>query len=141
MSKQVRQFFGIIQTHIAGEIICETADAHLALAELLVERGDGKAAAEHYDRLVALAPDNHGFALARAQLMLDLGLYPQAVDGLAPFADAEVPDPAAILLLAKVHLAASRSEKAIERYRQFLALVPDAPEQSEVEAALAELGG
>jgi tetratricopeptide (TPR) repeat protein len=118
-----------------------STDAHLALAELLVERGDGEAAAEHYDRLVALAPDNHGFALARARLMLDLGLYPQAVDGLVPFADAESPDAAAVLLLARVQHAAGKTEKAIERYRQFLALMPDAPEKADIEAALAELGG
>ena len=90
---------------------------------------------------MALEPDNHGFAMARAKLMLDLGLYPRAVDGLMPFADAEAPDPAAILLLAKVQQAAGKTEKAIERYRQFLTLMPDAPEKAEAEAALAELGG
>ena len=26
MSKQVRQFFGLYETHIAGEIVCDTAD-------------------------------------------------------------------------------------------------------------------
>lgn len=116
-----------------------STDAHLALAELLLERGDGQAAAKAYDRLIALAPDNHGFALARAQVYLDLALYPQAVDGLTPFADAETPDPAAVLLLAKVQEAAGRTEKAADRYRQYLALLPDAPNKADVEAALESL--
>lgn len=124
-----------------ADYVPASTDAHLALAELLLERDDRQAAAEHYDRLVELAPSDRGFALARAQLMLDLGLYPQAVDGLTPFADAEAPDPAAVLLLAKVQQAAGRSEKATERYRQYLVLVPDAPDKAEVEAALAGLGG
>ena len=116
-----------------------SADAQLALAELLVEREDLQSAADHYDRLVALAPDNADFALARAQVMLDLSLYPQAVDGLTPFADADTPNAAAVLLLARVQQAAGRNDKAAERYRQYLALVPDAPEKTEIEAALAAI--
>lgn len=122
-----------------ADYVPTSTDAHLALAELLLERDDGEAAAEVYDTLVALAPENHGFGLARAQVYLDLGLYPQAVDGLTRFADAETPDPAAVLLLARVQQAAGRNERAIERYRQYLALAPDAPDKAEVEAALEDL--
>nr|WP_295891069.1 tetratricopeptide repeat protein [uncultured Devosia sp.] len=118
-----------------------STDAHLALAELLLERNDAKGAAAHYDRLVALDPASFDYATARTQVLLDLGRYAQAVDGLTPFADAEPPEPAAVLLLARVQHQAGRTERAIERYRQYLTLLPDAPEKAEVEAALLELGG
>jgi tetratricopeptide (TPR) repeat protein len=123
-----------------AEYVPGSADAHLALAELLLERNDPEGAAEHYDRLVTLDPANFDYATARTQVLLELGRYPQAVDGLTPFADAETPNPAAVLLLARVQHQAGRTEKAVERYRQFLALLPEAPEKAEVEAALAELG-
>jgi tetratricopeptide (TPR) repeat protein len=123
-----------------AEYVPGSADAHLALAELLLERNDPEIAAEHYDRLVTLDPANFDYATARTQVLLELGRYPQAVDGLTPFADAETPNPAAVLLLARVQHQAGRTEKAVERYRQFLALRPEAPEKAEVEAALAELG-
>lgn len=124
-----------------ADYVPTSVEAHLALAELLVERDDKATAAEHYDRVVELDPDNLDHALARAHLMLDLGLYPQAADGLTPFADAETPEPSAVLLLGKVRQTAGQSERAVERYRQYLALVPDAPDKTEIEAALAELGG
>lgn len=117
----------------------DSVEAHLALAELLLERNDREGATEHYDKLVALDPANLDYATARAQLMLDLGLYAQAVDGLTPFADAETAEPAAVLLLARVQQAAGRNERAAERYRQYLELVPDASDKAEVEAVLAEL--
>ena len=113
--------------------------AHLALAELLVERDDKAGAAARYARLATLDPANLAYATTRAQLLLDLGLYAQAVDSLTPFADAEAPEPSAVLLLAKIQQAAGRSERAAERYRQFLAIAPDAPERADVEAALATL--
>lgn len=114
-------------------------DAHLTLAELLRERNDPKGAAEHYDRVVALDPASLAHASARTQVLLDLGRYAQAVDGLTPFADAETPDPAAVLLLARVQQAAGRNERAAERYRQYLALAPDAVDTLEIQAVLAEL--
>jgi tetratricopeptide (TPR) repeat protein len=123
-----------------AEYVPGSADAHLALAELLLERNDPEGAAEHYDRLVTFDPDNFDYATARTQVLLALGRYPQAVDGLVPFADAETPNPAAVLLLARVQHQAGQAEKAVERYRQFLALRPEAPQKTEVEAALAELG-
>jgi tetratricopeptide (TPR) repeat protein len=122
-----------------ADYVPNSAEAHLALAELLVERNDNREAAEHYDRVVALDPANLDHALARARLLRELGLFAQAVDGLTPFADAEVPEPTAILLLAEIHAAAGRSERAAERYRQYLALAPDAADKPEVEAALAAL--
>ena len=42
------------------------------------------------------------------------------------------------MLLAKVQQAAGRKEHAAERYRQFIAIAPDAPERNEAEAALAD---
>lgn len=114
-------------------------DAHLTLAELLLERDDRQGATEHYDRLVALDPAKLAHAMARAQVLLDLGRYAQAVDGLLPFADAEAPEPAAVLLLARVQQAAGKTEKAVERHRQVLALAPGSPEAAEAMAALAEL--
>lgn len=122
-----------------ADYVPSSIDAHLTLAELLLERNDPEGAADHYDRLVALDPANFAHASARTQVLLDLGRYAQAVDGLTPFADAEIPDPAAVLLLARVQQAAGRKERAAERYRQYLALAPDASDKSEVEAALAEL--
>lgn len=122
-----------------ADYVPNSLEAHQAIAELLVERNDREDAVEHYDRLVELDPANPAHALTRAQLLLDLGRYAQAVDGLAPFADAETPDPAAVLLLARVQQAAGRNERAAERYRQFLAIAPDAPERAEVETALAAL--
>ncbi len=116
-----------------------SAEAHLAIAELLAERGDLAAAAPHYDRVVVLAPDNVEHALARARLLLDLGRYAQAVDGLAPFADAEPPHADAVLLLAEVLEAFDRPDQAADRYRQFLALGPDATGRETAEAALARL--
>ena len=123
-----------------ADYVPTSQDAHLAVAELLIERNDREGAVEHYDRLVALDPANLTHALSRATLLLDLGLYAQAVDGLTPFADAEAPELPAVLLLAKVQHAAGRHERAAERYRQYLALAPDAPDKAAVEAALAELG-
>lgn len=117
----------------------DSADAHLALAELLVERDDKEGAAAQYGRLATLDPANLAYATTRAQLLLDLGLYAQAVDSLTPFADAEVPEPPAVLLLAKVQQAAGRNERAAERYRQFLEIAPDAAERADVEAALTAL--
>lgn len=114
-------------------------EAHLALAELLMERNDSEGAVEHYDRLVVLDPANLAYATARTEVLLGLARYAQAVDGLTPFADADAPDPAAVLLLAQVQHKAGRAEKAIQRYRQYLTLLPDAPEKAVVEAALAEL--
>ena len=114
-------------------------DAHLALAELLVERNDKQGAVEPYDRLVALDPANLAHALARASILLDLGHYAQAADGLTPFAEAEGPAPAAVLLLARVHQAAGRNQRAVERYRQYLDLAPDATDKAEIEAVLEEL--
>ncbi len=114
-------------------------EAHLALAELLLERDDPKGAAEHYDRVVALVADNFDYARARTKVLLDLGRFPQAADGLIPFADAEPPDPAAVLLLAQVQQAAGRNERAAERYRQYLELAPEAADAAEVRAILAEL--
>jgi tetratricopeptide (TPR) repeat protein len=122
-----------------ADYVPSSTEAHRALAELLLERNDPEAAAEHYDRLVTLDPANFDHATARTQVLLDLGRYPQAVDGLRPFADAETPHPAAVLLLARVQHQAGRTEKAAERYRQFVTLLPDAPERAEVEAALLEL--
>lgn len=121
-----------------ADYVPESPQAHLALAELLVERKDLKGAAEHYDRLVSLDPANLAYATARTEVLLELGRYAQAVDGLTPFADAESPDPAAVLLLAQVQQAAGRNERAAERYRQYLAL-PDIPARAEAEAALAAL--
>jgi tetratricopeptide (TPR) repeat protein len=117
----------------------DSQEAHLALAELLVERGNKESAAAQYGRLATLDPANLAYAMTRAQLLLDLSLYAQAVDSLTPFADAEAPDPTAVLLLAKIQQAAGRNERAAERYRQFLKIAPDAPERAEVETALAAL--
>ena len=114
-------------------------DAHLVLAEILVERCALDKAAEQYDRLVAIAPDNFDYDIARARVLLSLKRYAQAVDGLTPFADAETPIPAATLLLAQIQHAAGRTERAIARYRQFLTLDPGPRERAEAEAALAEL--
>lgn len=122
-----------------ADYVPNSVEAHLALAELLLERDDREDAIEHYDRLVALDPANPAYAMARSQLLLDLGQYARAVDGLTPFADAQAPDPAAVLLLARVQQTAGRTERAAERYRQFLEIAPDAPERGEVEAALAAL--
>ena len=117
----------------------DSAEAHLAAAELLVERSDLAGAAEHYDRLVALDPTSLAYAMTRSQLLFELNRYAQAVDGLLPFADTEPAEAAAVLLLAKIQQAAGRNERAIQRYRQFLDIAPDAPERAEVEAALAAL--
>ena len=116
-----------------------SAEAHLALAELLVERNDNAGAVEPYDQLVALDPTNLAYATARTQVLLELGHYAQAVDGLTPFADAEIAEPAAVLLLAQVQQAAGRNERAIERYRQVVALAPDSAEAAEAKATLATL--
>jgi tetratricopeptide (TPR) repeat protein len=113
--------------------------AHLALAEILVERDDLEKAAEQYNRLVALLPDNVEHAMARARLLLTLKRYAQAVDGLTPFADADPPIPAATLLLAQIQQAAGRTDRAITRYRQFLTLEIGESERAEAEAALVEL--
>lgn len=122
-----------------ADYVPDSQAAHLALAELLVERGNKESAAAQYGRLATLDPANLAYATAGAQLLLDLGLYAQAVDSLTPFADAETPDPSAVLLLARIQQAAGRNERAAERYRQFLAVAPDAPERAEVEAALTAL--
>ena len=119
----------------------QSPEAHLALAELLVERNDRAGAAVPYDHLATLLPDHLDHALARARNLLELKRYAQAVDGLTPFADSDEPAPAAIYLLARIQHAFGRHDRAIARYRQFLELAPDAPERVEAEAALAELGG
>lgn len=122
-----------------ADYVPDSIEAHLALAEIQVERGHLEDAATHYDRVVALAPDEVAYARARGEVLLALGRYAQAVDGLSPFADAEMPDPAAVLLLARVQQAFDRPERAMLRYRQFRALAPEAPERAEVDAILAEL--
>jgi tetratricopeptide (TPR) repeat protein len=118
----------------------DSAEAHLALAEILVERNDLDKAVEHYNRLVALLPDNVEHAIARARLLLTLKRYAQAVDGLTPFADADPAIPAAVLLLAQIQQAAGRKDHAITRYQQFLTLEIGDNERTEAEAALVELG-
>jgi tetratricopeptide (TPR) repeat protein len=122
-----------------ADYVPNSVDAHLALAELLIERNDPEDAAAHYDRLVTLDPANLVYATARTQVLLDLGRYAQAVDGLTPFADAETPDPSAVLLLARVQQQAGRNERAAERYRQYLALAPEAADAPDIAAVLAEL--
>ncbi len=122
-----------------ADYVPTSAPAHLALAEIQVERGDFEDAAEHYDRVVALAPDDQSATIARGRVLLELGRYAQAVDSLTPLADAQAPNPAAVLLLAQVQQAFGRPERAILRYRQFRALAPDAPERPEVDAVLLEL--
>ena len=44
-----------------------------------------------------------------------------------------------MLQLARVQQTAGRKERAAERYRQYLELLPDASDKAEVEAVLAEL--
>lgn len=122
-----------------ADYVPESAEAHLALAEIQVEQGDFESAAAHYDRVVSLMPDDGAVAIARGRVLLELGRFAQAVDALTPLADAEAPDPAAVLLLAQVQQAFGRPERAILRYRQFRALAPDAPERAEVDAVLATL--
>lgn len=115
----------------------DSAEAHLALAEILVERNVLDKAAEQYNRVVALAPDNLDHAMARARVLFTLKRYAQAVDGLTPFAGA---DSAATLLLAQIQQAAGRNERAIERYRQALTLEIGDSERAGAEQALVELG-
>ncbi|MEO8686178.1 MAG: hypothetical protein ABI414_15220, partial [Devosia sp.] len=101
---------------------------------------DLEKAAEHYNRLVALLPANVDHAIARARLLLTLKRYAQAVDGLTPFADADPPIPAAVLLLAQTQQAAGRTDRAIARYQQFLTLEIGEGERTEAEKALVGLG-
>ncbi|MDB5527679.1 MAG: hypothetical protein JWR51_782 [Devosia sp.] len=117
-----------------------SVEAHLALAEILVERDVLDKAAEQYNRVVALASENLDYAMARAHVLFTLKRYAQAVDGLTPFADADPANPAATLLLAQIQQAAGRTERAVERYRQILALEIGESERAETEKALVELG-
>jgi tetratricopeptide (TPR) repeat protein len=116
------------------------AAAHLALAEILVERNALEKAAEQYNRVAALAPDDLDAVMARAHVLFTLKRYAQAVDGLTPFADADPAIASATLLLAQIQQAAGRNERAIERYRQVLTLEIGEGERAEAEQALVELG-
>ena len=118
-----------------------SAEALRALVAIRVERSDPDGAAEAYARLAAVATLTTEEVLARADLLAQLDRYAEAADVLAPLASGDLPEPQAVLALARLHERAGRTERARDFYERYLTLGPDLPERDAVGAALAALGG
>ena len=117
----------------------DSAEALRALVAIRVERSDTAGAAEAYARLAGVTNLTEEEVFARADLLTELDRYAEAADVLAPLALGDLPEPAAVLALARLHEQAGRPERAREFYQRYLSLGPDLPERDAVEAALGAL--
>ena len=118
-----------------------SAEALRALVAIRVERSDPGGATEAYARLAAVTTLTTEEVLGRADLLAQLHRYAEAADVLAPLASGDLPEPRAVLALARLHDQAGRPERARGFYERYLSLGTDLPERDAVEAALAALGG
>jgi tetratricopeptide (TPR) repeat protein len=118
----------------------DSTQALRGLVAIRVERADMAGATEAYARLARVTTLTPEEELARADLLAQLHRYAEAADVLSPLALADLPDPRAVLALARLHDEAGRTERARDFYERYLGLGPDLPERDAVEAALGELG-
>ena len=118
-----------------------SAEALRALVAIRVERSDATGATEAYARLAGVTTLTTEEVLARADLLAQLDRYAEAADVLSPLASGELPEPQAVLALARLHEQAGRVRRARDFYQRYLDLGPDLPERAAVEAALAALDG
>ncbi|MBJ3783727.1 tetratricopeptide repeat protein [Devosia sediminis] len=118
----------------------ESAEALRALIALRIERDDLAGAADAYGLLALLEPLSFDEAMARAELLAGANRYAEAGDVLMPFVEADVPQPDAVLALARLHQTAGRQDKAIDLYRRYLTLGTDLPGTVEATEAVAQAG-
>lgn len=113
--------------------------AFRALVAVRLERGDDEGAASAYQDLAELTPLNPDEAMARAEILRKLHRYAEAGDTIIGLVETEVPLPAAVFMLARLHDEAGRGEKALPLYQQYLSLGEDLPETATATAAVARL--
>lgn len=95
------------------------------LAELLTENGDVNHAAEYYERIAQIDPNNKEALVKLAAFRESIGDYRTQVDYLEKICEIDAKDLNALKNLARAYEKTKAKSKAIEAYTKYLELVKD----------------
>jgi protein O-mannosyl-transferase len=100
-------------------------EAHSNYGRLLMQAGDAGRARHHFERALALRPDDYEDELLLAQALLEAGWHDAAEEHARALHDRDPGEPEALMVLAAVAAARSDARGALRWLDQALAAAPD----------------
>ena len=123
----------------ATQLKADDVNVLFTLADLLTDQGDTNHAAEYYERISKLEPNNKEALRKLALFRESIGDYRAEVEYLEKLYDADKNDLNALKTLAKGYEKIKAKDKAIAAYNRFLELVKDPAEYKLVKDKLDKL--
>jgi tetratricopeptide (TPR) repeat protein len=131
----------LTQAQAASSKDAACADCWVLQARIERDLGHSDEARECAEKALEISPDMPTAHGIMGLLLYEAKEYPEALPSLEAAAAAGDPDPNVHLFLANSYLVLRQGEPAVEAYRDYLELFPDAPNRDQVERMLAQLTG